>query len=47
MMAGSSGWFKDSMWLIVWKEREYLHFWIESGIDLNFETQVFIELQNN
>ena len=47
MMAGSSGSFKDSMWLVVWKKREYLNFSIENGLDLNFETQVFKELQNN
>ena len=27
------------------KKREYKNFLIENGLDLNFETQVFIELQ--
>ena len=47
MMAGSSGSFKDSMILVVRKKREYLNFLIENGLDLNFETQVFMEIQNN
>ena len=49
MIAESSGSFKDSMWLVVWKKREYFNFCfrIKNVLDLNFETQVFIELLNN
>ena len=48
MIAGSSGSFKDSMWLVIWKKCEYLKFfrW-KNVLDLNFETQVFIELLND
>ena len=35
-MAGSSGSFKDLVWLDIWKKHQYL----------NFETQVFIKLLN-
>ena len=48
MIAGSSGSFKDSMGLVIWKKHEYLNFFrIKNVLDLNFETQVFIELLNN
>ena len=47
MMAGSSGSFKHSIWLFIWKKREYLNFLIKNVLDFNFETQVYIELLNN
>ena len=48
MIAGSSGSFKELMWLVIWKKHEYLNFFrINNVLDLNFLTQVFIELLNN
>ena len=47
MIAGSSGSFKDSMWLVYLKKAWIFEFfYIKNVIDLNFETQVFIELLN-
>ena len=51
MIAGSSGSFKDSLWLVIWKKARVFEFFLfkikKNGLDLNFESQVFIELLNN
>ena len=48
MIAECSGSFKDSMGLVILKKREYLNFFrIKNVLDLNFQTQIYIELRNN
>ena len=43
MIARSSGSFKDSMWLVIWKKREYMNFFrIKMCLDFNFETQIYL-----
>ena len=49
MITESCGSFKDSMWLVIRKKREHLNFFfrVKIVLDLNFETEVFVELLNN
>ena len=49
MMAGSSDSFKDLMWLVIWKKREYLNsFRLQKcAIYLIFDIQVLIKLKYN